>query len=393
MKRLFETLKNILSMTYAALSIFACGMAGLLLYSSQTGRGTMFALAVLLGAPVPSLFAAFRFMRNKRPFQFIGAAMAMGAAALMAVCYFQTPDGKALSGSSVNSIFTGDASYCRASAANLVPEVDQFMMATYLLDKIDPVVDTKQAKRIRRVFKSTYKEMGMSDEFASLGSVMNYAYRDLFLGSRPGGHLYEYIPETSNPDSMPVIIFLHGSLGAFKGYLWVWKEFADANGFAVVAPSFGAGNWHLPGGMETIENAMRYVREHPKMDARQSYIAGLSNGGRGVSRIAARKGDSFAGIILISPVMEENFLFSDSFLRSWNGRPCLILHGDKDRRIPLPYVQNRAAYLAQNGVNVSQRYFPGEDHFLFFSSPSEVVQEIASWVSLHVEPRLSSKNR
>ena len=60
------------------------------------------------------------------------------------------------------------------------------------------------------------------------------------------------------------LVFLHGGLGNFQGYWALWKRFADATGVAIVAPTFGSGNWSGDGGLESIEQARKFCVNHPR---------------------------------------------------------------------------------------------------------------------------------
>jgi predicted esterase len=177
-----------------------------------------------------------------------------------------------------------------------------------------------------------------------------------------------------------VILFLHGSLGNFKGYLWLWKRFADEHGYAVVAPSFGVGNWSLAGGLEAIEGARQHCIDHPRMDGKRIILAGLSNGGMGVSRAASTTPAAYAGLVFISPVIERDAIGTKRFLNGWNGRRVLVLHGSIDRRIPLQYVEKAVALLEEHGVNVESKFYADEDHFLLFSAWNQVSSDIAAWI-------------
>ena len=162
---------------------------------------------------------------------------------LLGIDYALTPDGRPLPGSGVQSCFGGATVYRRASMANLVPEMDQLILATYVVPAMDRLMDEPNTLELRGQVRAVYGEMRHCPEFECLGSVLGLTYLDLFLGDRPVGHYYEYLPAVAAQGRVPVVIFLHGSLGNFRGYLWVWKRIADEYGVAVVAPSFGTGNW------------------------------------------------------------------------------------------------------------------------------------------------------
>jgi len=70
-----------------------------------------------------------------------------------------------------------------------------------------------------------------------------------------------------------------------------------------------------------------------------------------------------------------------AFHRQWANRPVLILAGAVDRRIPLAYVEERVARLESGGVDVMSVIYPGEDHFLVFSRPERIRQDLAGWLA------------
>ena len=55
----------------------------------------------------------------------------------------------------------------------------------------------------------------------------------------------------------------------------------------LVQPSFGFGGWHRPGGLEAIEAARVYALAHEPVAPSRVFLAGLSNGGRGLIRVMA----------------------------------------------------------------------------------------------------------
>ena len=356
-------------------------LAGLLLAHGATCQGRLFAVAVLLGLPAPVLLWFATYLQRKRAIITVALALGAGALLLLGIDYGLTPDGRPLPGSAVRSCFTGPTAYRRASLANLVPEMDQLILATYVVPALDPLMDKANTTELRGQVREIYGEMRRAPEFECLGSVLNLTYRDLFLGCRPSGHFYEYIPKTTAQRRLPVVLFLHGSLGNFRGYLWVWKRMADEYGFAIVAPTFGAGNWDEPGGEEAIEQARRYCAAHPVLDPARIYLAGLSNGGRGVGLGARRAPQAYRGLIFISPVLDEDVLLADPFVAAWKDKPILILHGTADNRIPVSYISGAAHLIAKRGLRLEYEPYDGQTHFLFFTSRDKVRTKIGKWLT------------
>ncbi|HOX04959.1 MAG TPA: dienelactone hydrolase family protein [Planctomycetota bacterium] len=362
----------------AAVPVLA--LAGLLLVHAATGRGRLFAVAVLAGLCVPVLL--WLASRAGRRWAVLKAAAACGGLSLLllVVVYVLTPDGAARPGASVRSCYSGATAYRRSSLTNLVPEEDQLLLGTRVMPAADRLLDRAAAAELRENVRAVYAEMGRSPEFERLGSVLDQSYRDVLFGKAAVGHFYEYIPAKAPAGRLPVVIFLHGSLGNFKGYLWVWKRIADQSGVAVVAPTFGAGNWDRPGGMDAVDHALRYCASHPRMDPSRIHLAGLSNGGRGVCLAANRSPEAYRGLMLISPVIDEQALLAGCFAAAWKDKPILIIHGADDNRVPAPQVREAAESLRAAGLRVETRCWEGQCHFLFFAVRDQVQDRIADWL-------------
>ncbi|MCJ8331619.1 MAG: hypothetical protein HRT89_20095 [Lentisphaeria bacterium] len=286
-----------------------------------------------------------------------------------------------MEGSEIQSIYLSDPGYCRGSIANLVPEIDQFKLATYLLPAIDPVVDRAQSKTIRQIFLKEYREMRGDESFLALGSVMNYSYRDMLTNSRPAKQFYIFIPEEARGKTVPLFVFLHGSGGNFKGYMWKWREFAKANNSVVVAPGFGFGEWDRSGSMELIKEVLDYCDKSSSFTVSKRYLVALSNGGIGAWRMPHDLASNFEGMALISPIMNSYWKSDTDMINTWKNRPILIIHGSDDNRIPLAYIKRRAEILSEGKVNLEFITLPKEDHFLFFSSWKKVSQVLQNWMT------------
>lgn len=376
---------------YMVLAVPGFVLAGLLLIHGETSQGRLFAVATIIGllAPIALGLAAYR--QRKKVALIISAGLSVLALIFVGINYNFTPDGQSLADSSAKSIFKGATTYSRASIANLVPEMDQLILGTYVMPALDSLMDRPNTLELRTQVREVYGEMRQSSEFERLGSVMNQAYQEILLGDRAIGHFYEYMPKGVTSERMPVVIFLHGSLGNFRGYLWVWKRIADTQGFAILAPTFGAGNWDAPGGVEAIELVHQYCASNPRLDPSRIFLAGLSNGGRGVCLGAQRAPDAYKGLIFISPVLDTKVLLTDSFAKTWKDKPILILHGTNDNRIPIDYIRGSIVEMAVKGLRVDYQIYDRQTHFLFFSMRKQVQDKIGSWLTKAEESTSSSK--
>src|SRR5262249_39698639 len=145
-----------------------------------------------------------------------------------------------------------------------------------------------------------------SARFRHLPSALPAVYRSLGSFSEPADDGFLYIPaHLAATHPAPVLVFLHGSGGNFKGYLWVLSEVADRAGCVVVAPGDGLGNWRASETGRRIASALDRAAQVTAIDRHRVHLAGLSNGGLGVCQALAEHGADFKTAILISPVFDS----------------------------------------------------------------------------------------
>lgn len=106
----------------------------------------------------------------------------------------------------------------------------------------------------------------------------------------------------------------------------------------------------------------------------------LSNGGRGVTRAMAAGAEGYRGLVFLSAVIEPRVLENPAWEPRWRGRPVLVVHGERDDRIPVDYLDEGVGMLREAGVDVTQRLVAGEDHFLIFTRPEVVFDEVGRWM-------------
>ena len=361
----------------AVISIPSALIALFLLVEARSWRGRVFAIVwILMFALICRLY---RSLRQHEALSKRTAGLWLIVFAGFAGCCLVSPPGVVPAGSKLQSVFPrGRPIYMRLTPPNLVPEIDQATMGADLASWADPLMTRAKAVRMKALFLTKYREMQNDPEFVAAGSVMGSAYADVFGLPFKDGHLFSYVPAHQPGGRLPVILFLHGSCGNFKAYIWTWKRFADAHQVAIVAPTFGFGNWDNAGGLDANDSAYDYCRHTPELDADRVILAGLSNGAIGVSREACRNPGRYRGLIYISAVMEPDVMSSTAFQQGCKDKPVLVLHGDQDERIPRKFVE-----LPLRGLpaRVTAKFYPDEDHFLFFSKSAEVMEDIFDWAN------------
>lgn len=354
-----------------------------LLVNAITWVGKGLAVAGLLLLPLPILVS--RWHRHKKMQKIWGQAAALPG--LLIVSFFvaillAAPSGSPGPDSPVQHRFFRENQFNRYAITNIIPESEQINLGFLLMPYLDPILTRAQADRVSIFTMDLYREMERNPDFRELGSVMGLAYAELLRRPVVGGHYYLYVPQRESESPWPTIVFLHGSAGNFKAYTWVWSKLAEAGGFVIIAPSYGFGNWDAEG-TEMVLQAIDDARQVVDIDTDHIYLAGLSNGGLGVSQLAAERPGMFRGLIFLSPVMRTDIVDSQTFQAQWAGRPVLVISGEADRRIPPQYVERRVVRMAAGGIDMTYISYPQEDHFLVFSQPDRIMQDISDWIEVN----------
>jgi len=301
--------------------------------------------------------------------------------ALLGVILFKTPTGHPAPTSPVQHRFTQQSRFHRYTLTNIIPEAEQVNLGFLVMPYLDPILTAEQSQRVAAFTNDLYREMESDANFHQLGSVMGWTYAELFRRPFNVGHYYLYIPESASEAPLPAIVFLHGSAGNFKAYTWLLSKLAERRGLVIIAPSFGFGNWRQSGGVEAVLDALDDAAQLVEINQDEVYLLGLSNGGLGVSQLAARSPERFRGLVFISPVMDTELVAQKSFHDLWQNRSVLIISGENDQRVPISYVKKRVSTLQSGGVDVTALTYPGEDHFLLFAQPKRVLDDISAWLS------------
>ena len=147
---------------------------------------------------------------------------------------------------------------------------------------------------------------------------------------------------------------------------WLFARAATLHGVVTLCPSVSwRGDWWTDRGEATVRRAIDDLQQR---GIERIYLAGLSNGALGASRLASRLHMPLAGLILISGADPDAATAS---------LPVLIIQGTQDERMPAALAQRFARAAGANG---SLRLLEG-DHFLLAKRADEVEKMIADWIT------------
>jgi pimeloyl-ACP methyl ester carboxylesterase len=356
-----------------------CPPAALLLFSVVTTQGAIFALGALLLGIVPLL----AWMKPDKQWLRIGALASLLAwLGITAWLLSVSPSGRPPAGSRVENRYVGGAwHYPRTALGSLLPEVDQFMMGFKLVPLLDSLFTYEQARAVSEDTRKIYAALEADPDFHALGSVMPEAYQDLRGTMSEHGHYFLYVPPSiDRKKAVPALMFLHGSGGNFKSYTWLLSKVADECDLVLIAPTCGFGNWDARS-PKFIDAVLSDAAKAVPIDLARVHLAGLSNGGLGVTRaVASEHGNQFRSLILLSPVTDEAAISSPAFSDHCKGKPVLVITGEADDRVPWVYVRESADAMHRAGALTSVTASPQADHFLCFSHRDRCLNELSQWL-------------
>lgn len=273
----------------------------------------------------------------------------------------------------LQSIWLGPAEPARAGLPHVTPERDQMVLASHLLWMLDPWLDREEATGLRAAMRAVYAEIDADPSYGEAGSALGLAYDELLGGPDVSGHVY--VDRAPGGGTQPAILYLHGWGGSLLAYPWVLRRAAHARGYAIVAPSYGAGYWFDDEGIATVERTLQWMAETGRFDMDRVVLAGLSNGGHGVT--AAAPAWRWQGIAWLSGVIEPGEMPE---IGAEVRVPILVLHGGQEDRVPIEYATAAVEELRAGGATVDFDVVEDADHFLLFTHRARVDAAIDRWL-------------
>ena len=352
-------------------------LATLLGFAAVTWPGRLFALAALCAGLAPVVFGFTRPRWRRAATGLLVIAGTLYATLVLSAPPLRTTN-RAQTLSPLHSGWAG-----RLSPTRVLPEQDQLALGFFLALPTDPLLTLPQVLQLRRLTADLYRELDADSDFRGLPTALPAMYASLWSADRASRDGFVYVPPSLDRRiPAPALIFLHGSGGNFKAYLWILSRVADATGSVVIAPNNGFGQWSSADTPAIVASALARTRQFVPLDESRLTVIGLSNGGLGVCQTLAARPAGWAAAVLISPVFDDDALGSLASTRL-DGLPVAVYTGNDDDRVPLDYVQASADRLARAGAQVDFTAVAGANHFLFFSHRRLLGDQLIRWLAAH----------
>lgn len=318
-------------------------LCGLTLFGPPSIETGVFTFAVLLGV-VASLAAPWR---RTRPVV-VGAIVL--ALAVVIYRYYAAAEG-----TSVHAM-TGPHGGESRAIDRIVPERDVAIGGSALLLATDRM--PHDSPGLLDALRDGYSRMRRAE-----GPVPSAVVGTFLFGQSPDDHtLLRVAPPRYEPPE-GVVVFLHGFIGSVTLLCWQVAQAANPVGIDVVCPATSwEAEWASDEGRQTVERTIETLRGQ---GVRRIYLAGLSAGAIGASRLA--RDLDVDGVILISGA---------SSMGRASGKPTLVLQGAQDRMTPPRFAR---AYARLSRAQYEEH--PDAGHWLALSHHEWVMQHMRRWLA------------
>ncbi len=258
-------------------------------------------------------------------------------------------------------------------------ENDFLGMAVGLMTRLNPLLSRAQAATIRDTLADDFEAMAERPELERLPSLLWWAgglpRHGIRVRGPSNGQAFVYVPPHVAGAKLPLVVVCHGHGGNPLVGCLPWEALADDLGFVAAFPTFGYGNWEHPDAAAAILRCRKAVTERFAVDGSRAVLAGVSQGGCGVTRGATAA--TWAGLVYVSPTMEPPRFDAD--FAEWCRAPVLVAQGGRDINVKPRTVDAGVAALRGLGVAVTYVQDPDADHFYFFEKRAEFAERFRAW--------------
>lgn len=175
-----------------------------------------------------------------------------------------------------------------------------------------------------------------------------------------------------------LVLCLHGAGFTGEAYLERWQARLGED-YILACPTTPTGAWFTRGAEELVLATIRSVQRRYHVDPDRIFLTGMSNGGIGAWVIGMHDAPLFAGIAPMAGGLDHVLM---PFLENLRSTPVYIIHGAKDRVMPVELSRTIAEELTRLGYPYVYREHDREHpvaggHFF----PREELPELVVWLN------------
>ena len=161
-----------------------------------------------------------------------------------------------------------------------------------------------------------------------------------------------FVPPAYDPEvAFPLVVCLHGAGFTGDSYLERWATRLGGS-HILACPTSMAGTWWTRPSEELVFATIKTVRAQYRIDPDRIYLTGMSNGGIGAWIIGMHHAPRFAAVAPMASGIDQ-VLFP--FLENLRHTSLYVIHGAKDRIMPVWLSRNATNELARLGIAFTYR--------------------------------------
>ena len=161
-----------------------------------------------------------------------------------------------------------------------------------------------------------------------------------------------FVPPAYDPEvAFPLVVCLHGAGFTGDSYLERWATRLGES-HILACPTSMAGTWWTRPSEELVLATIKNVRAQYRIDPDRIYLTGMSNGGIGAWIIGMHHAPRFAAVAPMASGIDQ-VLFP--FLENLRHTSLYVIHGAKDRIMPVWLSRNATNELARLGIAFTYR--------------------------------------
>lgn len=161
-----------------------------------------------------------------------------------------------------------------------------------------------------------------------------------------------FVPPSYDPAAaLQLVICLHGAGFTGDAYLERWVARLGES-FLLACPTIRMGTWWTRLGEELVLGTIQAVRTRYRVDPNRIYLTGMSNGGVGAWIIGMHHASRFAAVAPMAGGIDD-VLFP--FLENLRHASVYVIHGSKDRVMPVRLSRNVTNELSRLGIAFTYR--------------------------------------
>ena len=161
-----------------------------------------------------------------------------------------------------------------------------------------------------------------------------------------------FVPPAYDPEvAFPLVVCLHGAGFTGDSYLERWATRLGGS-HILACPTSMAGTWWTRRSEDLVLATIKTVRAQYRIDPDRIYLTGMSNGGIGAWIIGMHYAPRFAAVAPMASGIDQ-VLFP--FLENLRPTSLYVIHGAKDRIMPVWLSRNATNELARLGIAFTYR--------------------------------------